>query len=135
MVKKSILKTISSLISANRKLFLKNLFPSSLSNIKKIDITILQDSKVVLSIFRILISVFHILKSSQKIKAWLIILTSFFKSSKAFAFSLKIINTKYKVFITILHFFQLLTQRLLTPLLVFQLFRTLVSIVTFCLQI
>lgn len=93
MVRKYILKTISSLILANKKLFSKNLILLSLFNMEKIDTTILLVFKIVLSIFWASILVFCILNSKKRVKAWLIALLLLSGSNKAFIYSLKI--TKY----------------------------------------
>ncbi len=95
MVKKSISKTISGLILANKKLFSKNLSLPSLSDIEKIEIIILYISKVMSLIFWILILVFCILKPNWKVKVRLITLTLFSEFSKAYIWSLKI--KKYQI--------------------------------------
>ena len=83
MIKKSIPYIVFSLASANKKLFSKNLFLLFLSNTKKVEITILLISRLVLSIFGAPKLVFCILKPSWKAKTGFIILTLLFKSNKA----------------------------------------------------
>lgn len=51
MVRKDMQSIISGLRSANKKLFLKNLYPLFLSDKKKLKTTILQTYKIVQSIF------------------------------------------------------------------------------------
>ncbi len=107
MVRKNILKIIFGLISANRKLFLKNLTLPSLFNIEKIKITILEVFKVISSIFWAPTFIFHIMKLSWKAKSWIIILTLLFEFNRAFIFawSLKVIEYQMQSIYSILFYF------------------------------
>lgn len=95
VARKDIPNTTSNLISANRKLSLKNLSLLFLSDTRKMETTILKVFRVLPSTFETPTLVFQILRPNQWAKTWLITLNLLPESNKASVWSLKI--TRYQI--------------------------------------